>query len=172
MKDTTKIVFDSEYPFFGVFLMIIMPLCSAILLVALFDHIKDHPILSSVFALFLSAIILGVNVEKIIVETDRFTIITRRLIPAFTTGKVFLYSTIASIKASLPLTELGDVHDSSKNFLRPPQFERPTKNNSLIVRYKDGVEVELSPAIYQGAFHMALDHIKKLSDISIVASDK
>jgi len=172
MNDSSNVVFDSKYPFFGIVTLIVLPLCSAALFLFLLTQIKDHPILASGLALFALLIIIGANAEKIVVQDDRFLIITRRLIPALTTRKVFLYSTVGSIEAHLPLTQLEDIEESTMNFLKNPVLPKIYKQNTLIVRYKDGVEVELTPSIYRGAFHKALGHIGRLSRIPIVVKDR
>jgi hypothetical protein len=172
MNDNAKVIFDSKYPFFGIFTLVVLPLCSAILFLFLITHINDHPILFSGLALFTLLIIIGANAEKIVVQDDRFTIITRRLIPALTTRKVFLYSQIGSIEAHLPLTQLEDIDEPTVTFLRNPVLQKKYKENTLIVRYKDGVEVVLTPSIYRAAFHKALAHIAKISRIPIAIKDK
>jgi hypothetical protein len=176
MHDDAKVVFDSKYPFFGIFTLILLPVCSAILLVFLIAHIKDFPIIASVLAVVALMVVIGANAEKIVVQQDRFTIITRRLIPALTTKKTFLFSTIGSIEAHLPLTQAEDINEASQNefnenFQVLPHFI-PYKENTLIVRYKDGVEVQLTPSIYRAAFRAALGHIGELSGIPIVIRDK
>ncbi len=80
MNDDAKVVFDSKYPFFGILTLFLLPICSAILLVFLVAHIRDFPIVASLLAVFALLIIIGANAEKIVVQQDRFTIVTRRLI--------------------------------------------------------------------------------------------
>jgi hypothetical protein len=176
MNDDAKVVFDSEYSFFGIFMLILLPLCGGILFVFLLAHIRDFPIIASLLAVFSLMIVIGANAEKIVVQTDRFTIITRRLIPAMTTRKTFLFSTIGSIEAHLPLTQSEDIDEAGRD-VRTDHYQvaasfKPYKENSLIVRYKDGVEVQLTPSIYRAAFHAALGHIRELSRIPIVIRDK
>jgi hypothetical protein len=175
LNDNAKIVFDSKYPFFGIFTLVVLPLCSAILFLFLLTQLKEHPIIASGLGLFALLIIIGANAEKIVVQQDRFTIITRRLIPALTTRKVFLYSQVGSMEVHLPLTQLEDVAEAGSNYLRynnVPGTRTSYKENTLIVRYKDDVEVTLTPSIYRASFHKALTHIAELSHIPISIQDK
>jgi hypothetical protein len=176
MNDDAKVVFDSKYPFFGLLTLILLPVCAAILMVFLIAHIKDFPIIASILAVFALMIVIGANAEKIVVETDRFTIITRRLMPVMTTRKTFLFSAIGSIEAHLPLTQREDIEEADQNIVtdhyQAIASTKPYKENSLIVRYKDGVEVQLIPSIYRAVFAAALGHIGQISRIPIVIRDK
>ena len=175
MNDTTppKIVFDSQYPFFGIFILIMLPLVSICGFAFLYTKFSDRPVIVVIMAVIALLFILSASAEKILVGTDRFTIVTIGVLPILRRRKTFLYSAVASIEASLPLTQGGDISQNEMNALRSPWLGTyPTKNNKLTIRYKDGVEVELTPSIYRGAFHKALEHIGRLSDISIKIEDK
>lgn len=173
MNNTSKIVYDSQYPFFGIFILIMLPLVSVCGFAFLYTKFSDRPVIVIILAVIAIFCILAARAEKILVGTDRFTIVSIGVLPILTMKKTFLYSAVASIDASLPLTQAGDIDQSSSNFLQSTRLSRfPTKTNKLTIRYKDGVEVELTPSIYRAEFHKALDHIKRLSDIAIVTSDK
>ena len=172
MNDTSQVVYDSEYPFLGILTMIALPLCSAVLLPFVLTRFNDFPILVSIFALLLLVIIFGAYTQKIVVERDRFTIVTWRLIPAMRKRQTFLFSQVQSIEAYLPLTQGEDFYQNERDLTNGPLSSGRTKQNSLIIRYRDGVEVKLNPSIYRKAFREALGHIGKLSAIKIQATDK
>ena len=170
---TSKVVFDSQYNFFGILMLIMLPLISLGGFAFLCTKFWDRPVIIGIMAVIALVLTLSASAEKIVVGTDRFSIVTIRVLPMLTQRKTFLYSSVAAITASLPLTQAGDFYQSSRDMGKTPLWPTTQKKyNRITVRYKDGVEVELSPSIYRGTFHKALDHIRSLSDIAITASDQ
>jgi hypothetical protein len=143
-----KAIFDSKYPSGGLLIMSISVVICTALLIFLLYHIKDHPIVFSLLSLFLLRTILDAKVEKMIVEEDRFVILTRRLLPFMNKQQVYLFEAIESI------------------YTCPPE-----KGTILFVRTRDGNERLLNPAIYPADFQKALAIIGHASHISIVVKD-
>jgi len=111
--------------------------------------------------------------EKIRVEKDRFTIINRKfLLPGLTRNYTFPFSSVAEIEAWLPLSQLKEVGDNLYNLERPNAFRKFYSTNTLVVKFKDGHEMTLTPSIYRGAYHKALLHIQELSTIKVSMNDR
>jgi hypothetical protein len=122
MKDTNetpKVVFDSQYSFFGIFVLVMLPLVSICGFAFLYTKFSDRPVIVVILAAIALLFTLGASADKILVGTDRFTIVTIGVLPILRRRKTFLYSAVASIEASLPLTQAGDITQSEKNFMRP-----------------------------------------------------
>ncbi|HEV2480615.1 MAG TPA: hypothetical protein VGS79_13155 [Puia sp.] len=172
MNDASHVVYDSKYSFLGILTMTGFMVFSAVLLPLSLTRFNDFPVPVSLFAFLMLGIFFGAAMQKIVVEKDRFTIVTWRLVPVLRRQKMFLFSDVLSIEAYLPLTQGGDLDQKEWNLLHGPLMQKREKQNTLIIRNKDGAVVTLKPLIYRKAFHEALGHIGKLSRVSIMAADK
>jgi hypothetical protein len=127
-----------------------------------------------IVTIFAILVVGPVGITKIIVERDCFTIIDRRfLLPFFTRVYTFPFASIKEIEAWLLLTQMKEIGYNVDDLSQQP-LPGPSRytSNTLIVRFKNGHEVTLTPAIYRGAFHKALGHIRDLSAIHVTMNDR
>ncbi|MDO6432872.1 hypothetical protein Q4E93_19850 [Flavitalea sp. BT771] len=132
-------------------------------------HLEENPPVVGV-VMVLIAFAIGRNSRKIcVVMDDRFRILYKRFIPAFSGSREFLFAEISSIEASLPLTqamETGFISD----FLRHRHSFRTSMENTLTIKYHDGHKKQISVNISREDLQEAFRHIQKLSPISIEES--
>jgi len=174
MTKDHNLVYESPASFVDVVtLFAILAVCPTAIVFFL-TRIKDFPILMSILILICSLVILSIGISSITVEKDSFTIIKGKfLLPRFTKVYTFPFTSVKEIEAWLPLTQMKEIGDNVEDLNWQP-LSSPSRytSNTLIVRFKNGHEVTLTPAIYRGAFHKALGHIRDLSAIRVTLNDR
>jgi hypothetical protein len=133
--------------------------CAMLFCAMLFTQAPGRSILGMVVAFFF---LIYRSTGSIIVRSDRFIVVNKRLLPGFSDRVEFPFSGIAKIEANLSLTPGIDV----LSFLFSNSTSKVVKNTLCIVG-KDGSVSKLSPKIYKDELRKAIECIHAHSRIPV-----
>jgi|GEM_PF-3936653 len=129
-------------------------------------HFNENPRVIGALMLITAAVICVNSRQTCVVMDDRFKILYKRFIPAFSSSKDFLYTEIDSIEAILPLTRTTETGILASLYWSRHPYGK-TLENTLTIHYYDGHTKHLWVKISREDLQEAFIHIKKLSPIRI-----